>query len=243
MNSILLKKILTPTICFLIFFAICPEKSFAQKQYSISGKISVEDGDIENTYFTVYKNAKKLSTEAIALNGRLTYKLDFGNDYLFEFFKDGFVTKKLSISTFVPERILKKDSYFPPFKFQISLFPAYEGLDLSVFDQPMGIVMYDKRLDDFDYDKEYDAQIKDAIKKAEEEARRLAELKALNEKYAKAIEIADGHLKNKDYEISIRSYKQALKIKPKEQYPRDQIIKIENLLAEARKLAALQKLN
>jgi hypothetical protein len=229
-------------LCVLLIFIICNISTFAQEKYSVTGRVKIENGSIDNTFITVYRNANKLESKLINSNGKFNYDLDFGNDYIFEFSKEGFVTKKVSISTFVPEDILSRDSQFPPFKFMVSLFPAYKGLDLSVFDQPMGMIMYDKELDDFDYDRDYDSQIRDAIRKAEEEARkRAAELEAqrlAQEKaYKAAIQKGDISFRGKKYEESKLAYNDALTIKPDEQYPKSQITKIDELLAEQQRQA------
>jgi hypothetical protein len=215
--------------------------------------VKIENGSIENTFITIYENAVKLESKLVDNNGKFTCDLDFGNDYIFEFSKEGFVTKKVSVSTFVPEEVLSRDSQFPPFKFTVSLFPAYEGLDLSIFDQPMGMIMYDKELDNFDYDRGYDSQIRDAIQKAEEEARRrAAELEAQRlakeKEYKAAIQKGDINFRGKKYEEAKMAYNEALAVKTEEQYPKSQIAKIDELLTEqqqqaeeAARLAAEQK--
>ncbi|WP_460023919.1 hypothetical protein [Marinifilum fragile] len=237
-------------VIFLVFshFSIS-----AQEKYSVTGKVKIENGSIDNTFITIYENAVKLESKLVDNNGKFTCDLDFGNDYIFEFSKEGFVTKKVSVSTFVPEEVLSRDSQFPPFKFTVSLFPAYEGLDLSIFDQPMGMIMYDKELDNFDYDRGYDSQIRDAIQKAEAEARRrAAELEAqrlAKEKaYKAAIQKGDINFRGKKYEEAKMAYNEAIAVMAEEQYPKSQIAKIDELLAEqqrqaeeASRLAAEQK--
>ncbi|WP_321516874.1 hypothetical protein [Marinifilum fragile] len=237
----------------VIFLVFCHFSISAQEKYSVTGKVKIENGSIDNTFITIYENAVKLESKLVDNNGKFTCDLDFGNDYIFEFSKEGFVTKKVSVSTFVPEEVLSRDSQFPPFKFTVSLFPAYEGLDLSIFDQPMGMIMYDKELDNFDYDRGYDSQIRDAIQKAEEEARRrAAELEAqrlAKEKaYNAAIQKGDINFRGKKYEEAKMAYNEALAVKTEEQYPKSQIAKIDDLLAEqqrqadeAARLAAEQK--
>ncbi|WP_321280673.1 hypothetical protein [Marinifilum fragile] len=237
----------------VIFLVFCHFSISAQEKYSVTGKVKIENGSIDNTFITIYENAVKLESKLVDNNGKFTCDLDFGNDYIFEFSKEGFVTKKVSVSTFVPEEVLSRDSQFPPFKFTVSLFPAYEGLDLSIFDQPMGMIMYDKELDNFDYDRGYDSQIRDAIQKAEAEARRrAAELEAqrlAKEKaYKAAIQKGDINFRGKKYEEAKMAYNEAIAVMAEEQYPKSQIAKIDELLAEqqrqaeeASRLAAEQK--
>ncbi len=234
-------------IKLITLFLFLSLSAFTQnRKYEILGKVDVENGTTAGLRVTIFENAKKIKTSSIDKNGKFQYKLDFGNDYMLVFNKEGFVTKKVSISTFVPPEILERDNKFPPFQFNVNLFPAYEGVDLSIFDQPMGMIMYDKELDDFDYDKDYDKQIRDAIRKAEEEARKkakeLAEKNKNKEKaYNDAITKGDLCFKNKKYELAKLAYEDALDVKPKEEYPKNQITKIDKLLAEQAKLLAKQK--
>ncbi len=242
MNTAISLKI--KLIALFLFLSL---SAFTQnRKYEILGKVDVENGTTSGLKITIFENAKKIKTSTIDKNGKFQYKLDFGNDYMLVFNKEGFVTKKVSISTFVPPEILERDNKFPPFQFNVNLFPAYEGVDLSIFDQPMGMIMYDKELDDFDYDKDYDKQIRDAIRKAEEEARKkakeLAEKNKNKEKaYNDAITKGDLCFKNKKYELAKLAYKDALDVKPKEEYPKNQITKIDKLLAEQAKQLAKQK--
>ena len=229
---------------FLLLLFFLPDFAIAQEKYSVFGKIKIENGSIENTRITILKNAEKMESKFVDNSGKFEYGLDFGNEYIFEFSKEGFVTKRVSISTFVPLDILSRDNQFPPFKFVVSLFPAYEGLDISVFDQPMGMVMYDKELDDFDYDRDYDAQIRDAIKKAEEAAkRRAAELEAQRlakeRAYVAAVQRGDINFNAKKYDLSKVAYNEALTIKPDEEYPKNQLQKIDDLIGQ--ELAAAEE--
>jgi hypothetical protein len=77
-----------------------------------------------------------------------------------------------------------------------------------------------------------------------------AEKKAMDEKYASSIAMADAQFKNKEYDLARESYKDALNMKPAELYPREQLKKISEIFAmqkiqaeEEAKLLAQQQLN
>ncbi len=234
-------------IKLILLFLFLSLSTFSQnRKYEILGKVDVENGTTAGLKVTIFENAKKLETSSVGRNGKFQYKLDFGNDYMLVFKKEGFVTKKVSISTFVPTEILEQDNRFPPFHFNVTLFPVYEGIDLSIFDQPMGMIMYDKELDDFAYDKDYDKQIRDVIKKAEEEARKKAKELAAKEKkkeraYKEAITKGDVYFKDKKYDLAKLGYEDALSIKSNAEYPKNQILKIEQVLKDKAEQLAKQK--
>ncbi len=76
-----------------------------------------------------------------------------------------------------------------------------------------------------------------AKKKAEEEASMLAE-KVREEKYQQFIKQGDSGLNSKKYDEAKTAYNQALGVKPNEQYPKDKLKEIENILAEIAKKKA-----
>ncbi len=231
----------------ILLFLFLSFDTFSQnKKYEILGKVDVENGTTAGLKVTIFENAKKITTSSIGRNGKFQYKLDFGNDYMLVFNKEGFVTKKVSISTFVPPEILEQNSKFPPLHFKVMLFPAYEGVDLSIFNQPTGMIMYDKELDDFAYDKDYDKQIRDAIKKAERETREKAKELAEKEKkkeraYKEAIKKGDVYFKDKKYDLAKLGYEDALSIKPNAEYPKNQTLEIEKILTDKAEQLAKQK--
>ena len=62
----------------------------------------------------------------------------------------------------------------------------------------------------------------------------LAQREAENRAYKSAIEQGDRLFAAEDYEPSLKAYEKASEMKPGEQYPKDQITKVENMLAEQR---------
>ncbi|MEA3316579.1 MAG: hypothetical protein U9R54_01325, partial [Bacteroidota bacterium] len=89
-----------------------------------------------------------------------------------------------------------------------------------------------------EYPKSRILKINEILKKQKEKER--AEL-AENNKYKALISIADNHFTDKRLVQAKSKYSEAVAIKPKEQYPRNQIIKIDNLLAAKAEAAADEK--
>src|SRR5690606_36660648 len=78
-----------------------------------------------------------------------------------------FVTKKMSFNTRVPADAAANG--FTPFEFAVSLFKQYDGVNTVVFNQPVGVIRYDRTMDDFDYDTDYTKSIQSALDKTMEE--------------------------------------------------------------------------
>lgn len=77
------------------------------------------------------------------------------------FEKDGFVAKKISFNTKAPAEAVPNG--FTPFDFAVSLFKQYDDINLVVFNQPVGIIHYDSKLGDFDYDTDYTKSIQSQL--------------------------------------------------------------------------------
>eukprot|EP01029_Cantina_marsupialis_P003619 TRINITY_DN1353_c0_g2_i5.p1 TRINITY_DN1353_c0_g2~~TRINITY_DN1353_c0_g2_i5.p1 ORF type:complete len:792 (-),score=148.49 TRINITY_DN1353_c0_g2_i5:5828-8203(-) len=82
-----------------------------------------------------------------------------------------------------------------------------------------------------------DDLLADQKRQAEEEARLAAEKKALDDKYASILKLADDQFSSGDYTSAKTSYSDALALKSEEGYPKSQIQKINDLLAEQQRQA------
>ncbi len=138
----------------------------AQGGFQINGRVKLEGGSLDDTHVVVYKNGEKQRTISSGLS-KFSLDLDLNADYILEFEKDGFVTKKLSFDTHAPAEAIANG--FTPFEFAVSMFKQYEGVNTVVFNQPVGMIRYDKETDDFDYDTDYTKSIQSALEKTLQE--------------------------------------------------------------------------
>jgi len=223
--------------------------SFAQEKCIVKGNVTIDGGTLDNVKITLYKDSQQESVRNVPKNGKFSYDLDFGYDYIFEFSKKEFVTKKVSVSTYVPADVLERDSRFPPCKFSIKLFRLFSGIDLSVFDQPIGMIMYNNETDLIETDLSYLTEIEEELKRIERETKlkekeSLAERQRINLEFNLAIKKADAEFQKRELELSKKYYNQALYLKPKEVYPKEQIVKIDlHLVDQEEKLEAQRVLD
>ncbi len=135
---------------------------FAQRNFTINGRVKVEGGSLDGVKVIVYKAGQKQRTLSSGLN-KFSLELEVGTTYQLEFIKDGFVTKKLDFDTHAPAEAAANG--FTPFEFGVNLFKQYEGVNTVVFNQPVGMIRYDATADDFDYDTDYTKSIQSALSK------------------------------------------------------------------------------
>ena len=231
----------------IVMFSLFSYSSFAQEKCSVRGNVTINEGDLDNVKVTLYKDSQQVSVKNISKNGKFSYELDFGYDYIFEFSKPEFVTKRVSVSTYVPQEVLERDSHFPPCKFSIELFRFFPGIDLSVFDQPIGMIMYNRETDLIETDLSFQTEIEAKLKRIEKETRLkqeayLAELARVNRAFNLAIKNADTEFKKKNYTESKSFYTEATELKPKEEYPKIQISKIDDILLKQKGQLEAQRL-
>ncbi|WP_372641132.1 hypothetical protein [Ancylomarina sp.] len=221
--------------------------TFAQEKCTVEGKITVNGGDLNDVEITLYKDSQQESVRNISNNGKFSYELNFGYDYIFEFSKTDFVTKRVSVSTYVPQDVLERDSHFPPSKFSIELFRFFPGIDLSIFDQPIGMIMYNNETDLIEIDLSFQTEIEARLKQIEKETRLKqeaywAEKARINAEFSLAINKGDGEFQKRNYIDAKSFYTTALSLKAKEVYPQNQITKIDDLLLSQKGKLEAQRL-
>lgn len=151
----------TSVIAGALAFAGAPGV-LAQGTFTINGRTKVDGGSLDGTRCVVYKNGEKLRTLTTSL-GKFSMDLDVNADYVLSFEKEGFVTKKLSFDTHAPAEAIANG--FTPFDFAVSIFKQYDDVNTVVFNQPVGMIRYDKNADDFDYDTDYTKSIQSELDK------------------------------------------------------------------------------
>ncbi|WP_116495572.1 hypothetical protein [Balneicella halophila] len=220
-----------------LLFCLVSVTLYAKDGIQIYGTYKVNGGETNGVQIRLLRNGIKESSNVTG-NGKFQYDLKFNNQYELSFSKSGYITKKVVISTDVPERVLESNSDFPPFKIEVELFRRVEGGDYSIFDEPVAMVIYDKELDDFDFDRAYNAEIEEEIKAVEADIVR-APVKPKVDKsslqYEALIKKADKEFDVKSYNAARKTYDQALYIKPAEEYPKIRIELIDKILADLAK--------
>lgn len=157
--------------------------------FTINGRVKVESGSLDGTRVVVYKDGVKQRVVTNSLS-KFSIDLDLNTNYVLSFEKEGFVTKKLNFDTHAPAEAVANG--FTPFEFAVSLFEQYEGVNTVVFNQPVGMIRFDKNADDFDYDTDYTKSIQSALQATlEEVAKRQEEQKGKDAAAAKEKEKQD----------------------------------------------------
>lgn len=93
--------------------------------------------------------------------GRLAFRLPLNRTFTIHITKPGFVEKKVLVATTIPTGSEKVAS----FTFDIDIFPAVKGLDVSVLEKPISKINYRPYTGEFVYDATYTHKINGELNK------------------------------------------------------------------------------
>lgn len=204
-------------ILAFLFLLVC--QILSAQNLVINGNIVINDASTENARVLIAKNGNKVDEQVLTKKGRFDLKLALGADYKLTFERDGYVTKIVSVNTEVPQEVIESNPNFPPVKLIINLLPMVEGVDLSVFDQPIAILSYNQEIDDFTFDKDYSEKIKNRVAQTEQQikqalASRGAAAQERERKFAELVSKGQQAFDRKEWNGAIDHWTQALEIKP-----------------------------
>lgn len=230
-------------LAFILFVA----GHLSAQNILINAIIDINNDGPEGSRIVITKNDIKVDEIAINKKGRADLKFSFGADFKLYFEKPGYITKIVDVNTEVPEEVLESNPNFPPMKLTINLLPRVEGVDLSVFDQPVGIWAYNHIIDDFSFDEEYSKKIKVLVDKTEQEIRRkLASQGAAaieqERKFAELLSKGQQSFDHQAWQQAIDTWTLALTMKPDNEEVKQKIAlaRKEAELAEAHRSIELQ---
>ena len=215
---------------FLFIFLVTGSYVYDTIQLNVQGIVTHNGSNLNGAVINVLLNSKKESQVISRKNGRFNFAVDYGEDYVVEVSKDGFITKKIIISTKIDEDIIGSGGVTEGFfDLQIPMIEMIHGLKTSVFNRPVKKYVFDRNSWLFNSVKEFENQTNREIEKV------VGQLSALKQKeYKRQINTADSLLGRSNYEDAWITYENALKYSPGASYPKTQIKNLNRLIkAEA----------
>lgn len=186
------------------------------------GRVSHNNNSLSEVIVQVLQNGRLMTTFKTDNSGSYNIYLPLGNDYLISISKNNYVQKYFSVSTKgIPAE--QTGIKFPTIKADVDLLKYYEGVDYSMFNEPITKFYYNKRKDNFDFDKEdlkEKMQAMKLVKEAEKKAIQLAlrkneaKQKELNKAPASTVAKAEGKkLAAEKKELDEKLVKESLMLK------------------------------
>jgi tetratricopeptide (TPR) repeat protein len=193
----------------------------AERYLEIKGTAELDMKPVSNAVITLYEEKTKINSVKTGSSGRFSFKLDMNMDYTVEVSKEGYVSKRIRFITNIPDDVTGAWVR----EFAVGLVKYCEGVNYSVLNDPVDVIKYSVRRQDFDSDKTFVYKVKPRLENLYIDVDQ-----CLTEKYNNTLDEADRLLDEKKYDEAREKYEQAIEMFPDEQYPEEQIGKINNMI-------------
>jgi hypothetical protein len=150
-----MSKLLISSITLLLFTTTM----FGQVSFK-GYLVDKEDKKLKDVEINLYKGNEKLSTKKWSKS--FDYNLALETYYTLELIKDGFLAKRIAISTF------EGDKGAEPFMFVMELIATEDGTKGLDEDYPSALIKYKKNEGSFNFDVKYAKNLKKEKREAEE---------------------------------------------------------------------------
>jgi hypothetical protein len=163
-------------IIFMVVLLFCFTVNFSQDvTVDFEGRVSNDNMTLSESIVQVLQDGKFLTSFKTDQNGSYNVYLPLGSDYLISISKNNYVQKYFSVSTKgIPQD--QAGVKLPAIRADVDLFKYYEGVDYSMFDEPISKFFYSSKKGNFDYDKEYLKAKKEEMKKVKQAEKKAIQL-------------------------------------------------------------------
>ncbi|WP_346860518.1 hypothetical protein [uncultured Draconibacterium sp.] len=228
---------------FLVVFYALNVSAQRANGLAVEGHIAVEEGSAEGAIIQMYEDGRRLDNYGVGGDGKYKVELNWNHKFELIFQREGNFQQKIVVETAVPKAVLVTDPKFPPFPVDINLFTEIPGVDNSFSENTVLKIFYSPSVDNFVSELYYnDAQIRKLIDQAILQGQMVdknadymskltrAELAELRKEYNELLEQAGKEYSSEKFLAALDGYKAASKILPGEQFPKDRIAEINDLL-------------
>jgi hypothetical protein len=182
---------------FMALLLFCFTVDYSQDvTVDFEGRVSNDNATLSESIVQVLQDGKLLTSFKTDQNGSYNIYLPLGSDYLISISKNDYVQKYFSVSTKgIPQD--QAGVKLPAIRADVDLFKYYDGVDYSMFDEPISKFYYSSKKGNFEYDKEYLKAKKEEMKKVKLAEKRAIQL-ALQKNAAKQKSIEKSPEKKED---------------------------------------------
>ncbi len=220
-------------LAVLIFTPALLHNSYSQdadRYLEIKGTAELDMKPVSNAVVTLYEGNSKIKSVKTGSGGLFSFKLDMNKDYIVEVAKEGYVAKRIRFITKIPDEVT--GSWVR--EFAVGLVKYCDGVNYSVLNDPVDVIQYSLRRQDFDSDKTFVYKVKPRLENLYIDVDQ-----CMIKKYNNTLNEADRLLDAKKYDEAREKYEQAKEMFPDEQYPDNQIGKIDDIINRDRNIENL----
>lgn len=191
-------------------------------------KVNMDDGfeSMDGAFALVKVNGKQVKRIAASSTGKLEFDLEFGQDYVVEFHKQYYATKKIdvflrSVKTEMIDIGCRGNTW------HVGMIKKVDGIDYSVLDQPVGKIFFEPESKCFGWDADYSLRVMEKLDQLE------AEMEAKKKEFEKSMSDAEKLKSKGDFDGARASLATA-----KGHFPHEEsVAKLEKEIADAEEAA------
>ncbi|MBN2215488.1 MAG: tetratricopeptide repeat protein [Bacteroidales bacterium] len=224
-----MKKSLPKQLFFCIFIVSVlsfPGHMNDVPKLEVNGIVLCNTRPVGNIIIAIYRDSLIADQLLGKRNGRFDVFLDYQHEYVLEFSKEGFVTRKIAISAKVPEKVIMEGGT-GFYDLNVEMVEMIKGLNTAIFDQPVKKYIFDEDSYFYIHDKKFENRISEDLAKVDTQIRNLKK-----QEYQIMIQKGDELLAEKNYEDAWAAFQKAKDYLPGESYPESQMKKLKKLIRQ-----------
>ncbi|MCB0484271.1 MAG: hypothetical protein KDC37_06885, partial [Flavobacteriales bacterium] len=201
------------------------------ERLTVTGDMADGFADMTGAFVNVLVDGQKLKRIDADKSGNFKFDLEFGRDYVIEFRKQFYATKRVEVHlrNVTPEMV---DIGCKPRGWEVGMLKKVEGIDYSMLDKPVGKVFYEPEFKCFDWDAGYSLQVMDEL------AKLTKELETKQKEYDKQKSAGEKALAKGDYAAAKAAFTAAMSA-----FPNDEAITAKLADVASAEKAAIDKAN
>jgi tetratricopeptide (TPR) repeat protein len=196
------------------------------------GTVKTDQFSVSDVSIELIKNGSPESSLYTNNGGDFGIQFEKNNLYEIKVSKKGYFSQKFEVDT---KGIDGDDEQFVC-KFAIELVPFIEGVDAQIFNQPIALIKYNARKDDFE--RLIDKQILVKIKQFFDSYESVKE-----NSYKLVVASADSAFTNKDYQLAKELYANAVKLEINDDYADIQLEMMDKIIVQEIRIQQLYDRN
>jgi hypothetical protein len=138
-------------IVLLIVFVMLLKSSAGQESLRVLGEVFKDDEGLDNVSIRVRDTSSLLNTHYTKASGNFDFKLSYGKQYTIRFYRKGYISKKVSINTHIPEDLDPTLQQLVLINVELlRKFNEYGGEE-----KPLGNIYFSRITEEFTYESRY----------------------------------------------------------------------------------------
>ena len=210
------RNIVAVAVCLI--FALGAVSAQTESMLQVSGTIKDEDSGrkLPGCVVVVFQDGSEFDRLEGDNNAGYSFELPLRHLYTFQFVRDGFTSKKVSLDVSDVPDTDAVDGF--GFDLDMTLFKTIEGFDESILDTPIGMGTYDVETGKFNFDMEHTDRVKQRIENEKNRILSIEENRSKNKRaYDVAMKQGENAMKKKNWQEALGYFEEALVLIPGEQ--------------------------